>query len=108
MLFRAVAPLSVVKDVLRSVAIGQSVYTQGQILDRLLDPERRDILTLETSRKKWEAALVKTQATPAKLSRGYHRSYPYQDKDVIWLSDHDGEDSLFCDAEFDLFIHEAK
>lgn len=106
MLFRVVAPVDTVKQVLRDVGTGQSMFTQGEILDRLLAPESGKVLTLETSREKWEKLLVDAQATPAEISRGYHKHYPYLDKDVIWLSSLEPGVVLMSAAEFDLFIHE--
>lgn len=107
MLFRAIAPVDTIKQVLRDVGPGQPPYTQHQILLRFLDPERRDILTLQTSKGQWEKTLVETQATPAKLSHKPEIRESYREKDVIWLSDHDGKGILFSGSEFDLFIHEV-
>lgn len=107
MLFRAVAPVDTVKQVLRDIALDQSPFTQDQVLGRVLDPESREVLTLQTSQEKWERVLVETQATPNEINSRFYGENSYFNQDVIWLSSLEPGEAFMSGAEFDLFIYEV-
>lgn len=106
MLFRAIAPKSTVVKVLREATPDQHGSALTDIFNKLMNPQSRDVLVLQVTRDKWESLLVKTQATPNRISPRVGASSFYRSEDVIWLTDHDGVDICSSDQEFDLFIHE--
>lgn len=105
MLFRAIAPRRAVFDAFAELAENINPFSIAEMVWKIEDPENFFLIaSLNVPSDKFDELMKQTQATVASIYRPNGEDRLYDNRDTLWLSDHDGNNPFLSACELDLYI----